>query len=238
MRNLCDDVFTYIFTFLTKGEIFILFETDKNFNRIIKNNKYIKKSYPTYEELCISINMIKWIQKRSYFQFSGLESICAVINNNIKLLLYLYSQGCPILQECYAYASKNSNIKLINWLIIYSNQFPDEKACYEAAKNNNLKLLKFLRDKRFPWDHNTLNIAASKADINTIKYIIRNNCEWSRDIYLYACENKDIKIMKYLYSQSYNDLSKPWWNLDVYNKAMSIGNIDLVRWFETKGLRQ
>jgi hypothetical protein len=237
MENICDDILIYMISFLTGGEVFILFETSKNFNRIIRNNKRIKRSFPNYSELCSSIDMIKWIQTHTYFQFSGLESVCAIINNDIELLLYLHKQNCPLPIECYRYASANSNIKLIKWLIKNCDSFPDETACFEAAKNNNLKLLKFLRDRCFPWDYNTLNIAASKGDINIVKYIIENNCDWKSEAYLHACENEDISIIKYLYSQAYNDLSKPWWDgQNIYNKAFMNGNRELVKWFESKGL--
>ncbi len=69
--------------------------------------------------------------------------------------------------------------------------------CTMAARNGNLKSLKYLYKHKFPWNYDTQRIALFYGYLNCMKYAHKHGCPWDENTCSHAIFFNDIK---------YNDL--------------------------------
>jgi hypothetical protein len=84
----------------------------------------------------------------------------------------------------------------------------DEKIfCSEVAATNKLELLKCVREeKKCEWDERTISIAASRGNLEMVKYCVANQCPISEEVCTDAASNGRFKCLKYLHEEA----NAPW----------------------------
>jgi hypothetical protein len=147
-----------------------------------------KKRLPHYDNEMIfsaaaefgDLKIIKWLYKNN-FQYD--ENIChnAAIFNHLHVLKYFIKKGISFNAVTYNYAAENGNIKILKYLNHLSTHdlsldWWDVKTCAASAEYGQLNTLKFLRKNNCPWDLHTTYNAASRNHVETLKWAIENGC--------------------------------------------------------------
>ena len=71
--------------------------------------------------------------------------------------------------------------------------------CYEVAQTNKLELLKWAREeKKCEWDEGTINAAARQGNLKMVKYCVANECPIGAFACTNAAENGHLEVLKYL----------------------------------------
>ena len=146
----------------------------------IKTLKWVVKSVPKLSK-CVceyaselnNFRILKWGVLKN-LKCGYTTSSNAAMNGNLEMLKFLFRHNCPwnelLIVEAAEYGHKN----IVEWCIENKKCKMDKYACAEAAKNNHLDMLIYLREKGFPWDVNTYISARNHPLI--FKYVLDNNC--------------------------------------------------------------
>ncbi|KAJ3250112.1 hypothetical protein HK103_004034 [Boothiomyces macroporosus] len=81
----------------------------------------------------------------------------------------------------------------------------------QAAKNGNLKNMKWLKENNCPLYIGTFREAANNGDLETMKWLKENNCPWDGWTFSVAEENGDLETMKWLKENLTYIPQKKWW---------------------------
>jgi hypothetical protein len=74
-----------------------------------------------------------------------------------------------------------------------------EQFCMRVAYTNDLALLRWVREeKECPWDWNTSGAAASKGNLEMLKYCVENGCEVHEGTCAEAAKEGHLECLKYL----------------------------------------
>jgi len=233
--ELYDDLLYTIITFLNEGETYILFETSKQFNNVIKNKKYsILKKIPTIKNILSSKTLTRWAFKKKDFKMNDNYTYHASELNNFKMLKYLYKKGFKIHKFCSLCSIENNNIKMFLW-VYKKTQAIDKNIFKYAINKKNIILIKWLiKNDYFP-TYNDINIACLVGDLNIVKILLDTGVFWNSDAYDYTCISGNLKILKYLFEISHNDLSKPWWTASCCAIAAEYNKLHILKYLKKKG---
>jgi hypothetical protein len=125
--------------------------------------------------------LLKWMDKR-HFPFDENACNMAVYNNNMRILKFLVKKNYPWNKKIYNLAAERGNIRMLQFLSNIASRdlsFPwwDEKTTLIAAKNNNFETLKWLRNKRCPWNVEVIYAALECGNIDMVNWCIDNGCK-------------------------------------------------------------
>ena len=86
--------------------------------------------------------------------------------------------------------------------------------CYEVAQTNKLELLKWAREeKKCEWDEGTINAAARQGNLKMVKYCVANECPIGAFACAFAAQNGHLEVLKYLHeeAEAASDLRTATW---------------------------
>ena len=223
----------HVLSFLHGEEYFILNETCKTMYNLLKFKNFTLK-VPSIYNIVRSINMLKWSKMHKNFKYTSKFTQLAIRRNKLRIVKYLYNDGCIFNKLSYSEAIRNNNFKIVRWLKRRRISL-STKTFSTAAESGNLKILEWLKRKKCPWDYNCLNSAIKSGNVSVIKFVIDNGCDWDIETFNYACETGNLECVKYLYSQAFNDLSKPWWNTATTAIAAKNGHLHILKFLRENG---
>ncbi len=98
--------------------------------------------------------------------------------------------------------------------------------CQKVALTNKLELLKWAREeKKFEWDHLTINAAAFKGNLEMVKYYVANECPIDEYACACAAENGHLECLKYLREEV-----KAPWDSATANCAAANGHLHILEY--------
>lgn len=156
--------------------IFHIFSYIPEFQGIMKlTNKYffqliIKKGY-SRKSLVSSISIVAWAVK--YFLIS---------RNTVPY-----------------YSVKYGYLEVLKYMLEKYHYLKDETLCPLAAKNGHLDCLKYLHNKKYPWDGKTCAYASLNGHLNCLEYAHENGCEWYENTCSNAIMNGHLNCLMYAY---------------------------------------
>jgi len=222
-----------VFSFVSNGEIFILYETCKYFKNII-NYFEIKKESPFIYDVLKNFKMIHWAESHSSFYYPDDALQFAIKRNNINIVKYVYEKN-PNSNDsfCYIEAIQNNNFNIIKWL--RKQNFELSECVFSAASQYaDFKIIKWLKKKECPFDSYSVNCAAYKGRLRILKFLINNGCDWENVAFNYACKSGNLDCVKFLHKEARNDLSKPWWDMSVTTTAAEFGHLHILKFLRYK----
>ena len=90
--------------------------------------------------------------------------------------------------------------------------------CREVAQTNKLELLKWIREeKKCPWNHLTIDAAASLGNLEMVKYCVANDCPIDEVACARAARYGHLECLKYLHEE----VKAPW---DSYTASWAAQN--------------
>jgi hypothetical protein len=79
--------------------------------------------------------------------------------------------------------------------------------CFRVAQTNKLELLKWIREeKECEWDEGTINAAARRGNLETVKYCVANECPIDEMACAWAADGGHLEVLKYLREE----VKAPW----------------------------
>jgi hypothetical protein len=128
-----------------------------------------------------NIELIKWMDRRN-FPFNVNACHMAAYYNHIDVLKFLIRKGYPWDKRIYNYAAEKGNIRILLFIMNIAGRdlsmpWWDIKTSIIAAKNNQFNTLKWLRNKRCPWNVDVIYGALECGNIEMVNWCVENGCE-------------------------------------------------------------
>ena len=98
--------------------------------------------------------------------------------------------------------------------------------CRQVARTNKLELLKWAREeKECEWDELTIYMAASRGNLEMVKYCVANECPIDENACAYAAENGHLEVLKYLHEEA-----KAPWDSSTASWAAANGHLHILEY--------
>lgn len=230
---LYDDLLYIVLKFLNKGEIYILFETSKQFNNIIKKYSILKK-HPNTKNILSSKNLLRWALKKKDFKITNEYTYYASKLNKFKMLKYLHKKGFQIHNYCSVFSIMNNNMKMFFWIYKKTETFDHAVLTY-AIRTKNITFIKWLIKNDCLPTCEDINIACLIGNLDIVKILINTGVYWDSNVYYYSCMGGRLCVLKYLFKLAHNDLSKPWWTAACCATAAEYNHLHILKYLRKNG---
>ena len=178
---------------------------------------------------------------------------------NVKVIQYLYENNCPYDTDIVANAAgRNPNLDVLKWLRecgfpwspqlcsvaaswgrfdilkwAIDNGCPvDDKICASAAggvERSQLKILKWLRERGYPWHIFTCKYAAMHGYMDVVKWARENGCPWDAGTCAGAASHGNLANLQWLREQGCD------WDDWTCCEAARLGNLEVLVWAHENG---
>lgn len=220
---------------------------------IIENNyKYFGNIWEDAAQ-CGSFEIFKWLIQNNdsmYEQsrFDGVVSSYAASHDNFEMLKWLHQNGWDLDPMVCAYAARNGNQEMLEWAINNGCDVNENVYAYAAIgvvnrsleidiphygnelkpliqhSSNQLNIIKWLHNKRYPWDHYLCTNAAKYGRFEILKWAQEHGCGWNEDTFEAAARYGDLTMLKWM-----KESGCPY-DERVCTAAAIIGNLVMLKW--------
>jgi len=240
-QNIPLDVWRHIFSLKLKDDPLFIFEftkeiiilgeymKDKNEIREMVKNAIIRNfelTKVTFFDYCLKNNKEHILSSKIF-----LDNI-NVLNSIDDCLLFIRHITWFTLNnyDFIKYIIIENNTILVEWLIIKKKDININLSfCNYAARNNNLKMLKFLREKNnpCPWSEWCVYEAVRYNNFEMLRFLREGNdpCPWDRNCCQQAILNNNLEILKFM--REGNDPCP--WHEDCAPSAVKNNNLEMLR---------
>lgn len=154
------------------------------------------------------------------------EETCqlAAHSSRLDILKWAHENGCPWDVYTFSNAAESGSFEMLEYLL--EQKCPsDTMACQMAA---NLDVLKWLRERKFPWDEGTCAELARKGDLVALEWAYENGCPpfWACE---YAARDGKLESIKWARFKGFP------WNEDTCLEAASHGHLHVLKWARGNG---
>ena len=211
----CDDIcLTHILPRLNQTDIKFLYEVNKETRALVKRSSRagdLKETFKVEEMSSISTLEVAWENKSSWTSWWYESYFCyrVALTNKLELLTWAREEKkCKWAREekkckwdhmTINAAARQGNLKMVKYCV--ANECPiDTGACAHAALHGHLEVLKYSREEaKAPWAEGTASLAAANGHLHILEYLVeRKYYEYTA----YACEraaaNGQLDCLKYL----------------------------------------
>jgi hypothetical protein len=111
----------------------------------------------------------------------------AVKSGSVECLKFLLDKGCSLPQTLLNTAASNGDLNMLKYLVensVTTDDDMDSSTLIAAVKSGSVECVEFLSDKGCPLPQTLLDVAASNANLNMLKYLVEKfvttDDDWSR----------------------------------------------------------
>jgi hypothetical protein len=97
-----------------------------------------------------------------------------------------------------------------------------------ATLYGNIKLMKWLKENRCPWNYCTFSFATQHGNLENMKWLLDIKCSLDSSIFYYAAGHGNLENMKWLKANGC-----PWDNW-TFSWAAEYGNLDNMKWLKKR----
>ena len=159
------------------------------------------------------IEVLKWMKSQGC-EWNERIGAGAAKKGHLETLKFLRSDGCSFNEDIFFNAIQSGNFDMVEYCVnndpsseysfyeyaiakfddpipviklFQKKQYPsNSSACAQAAREGDLRLLRWLRFQGYPWDEKTCTAAVRNDDLDILKYAHENGCEWTKETYAYC----------------------------------------------------
>ena len=130
----------------------------------------------------------------------------AVLHDNLSMLQWLRSEGCPWDERCMASAAGAGNLRLLQWMRAQKPPCPwGVSVSAAAARQPDLCILQWLRGQRrpCPMDPACARHAARRGDLQMLQWLRLQGqpCSWNGSLYYDAAASGSHDTLKWIHAQ-------------------------------------
>lgn len=209
LENVFGDILDTILGHLTDRRILPLHMTSKKMYSFTQ--KKIRRSEGFYLDFAIqavvdkNFKLFEWAYSMKCPINS--EIICYLAETKVfSILKRIVSVGFKINEKMLGFIARTCDPELLEWLKVNDHILPEKNAMFsidlcdlaftQAVNNENIGVLKWLRQNAYLWNTHTSRQAAIAGNIPALKWVIENGCPTCPSIYAHIPE--DISLLTYL----------------------------------------
>lgn len=147
------------------------------------------------------------------------KEVCKDFYNVIKNF-YIKKYRCP------DYVHVTKNIKLLKWAKTHKNFKYSSTVAKFATRNNNIKILRYLKQNQCKFDWECLYEAVQNENYIILKWLLKNKIKIIDFVFFTAAGVGNLKIIKYLHKK----MRKRIYPEGALNYALKNNNINVVKW--------
>jgi hypothetical protein len=160
------------------------------------------------------VDTLEWARQKSLIKHTPKTFRGAAQGGHLGMLTRLKSCGCPWDESAFEAAAEGGHLHVLEQLYIWNDRkIANEQACVAAASRGHLGILKWLRERRCPWDKWTPLEAARYGHLETLQYVLdcpgddALNVVWSNQVVLgdlvvecfhYALRNGFFEVLRWI----------------------------------------
>jgi len=95
------------------------------------------------------------------------------------------------------YAAKNGQLKVLKWLREQDAEW-DETICRDAAKHGHFELLKWAYENGCPWNKDVTMFSSQSNQTEIVKWLIENGCPYDEWVGIFAAQNGNVELLMWL----------------------------------------
>ncbi len=156
--------------------------------------------------------------------YDGIEEIVEKGCSVDVLQLVLYSGFAYDEETIFEKAAYGGNLDVLKWL--YERKFPfNEQVFASCAEKGHLEIMKWLKDNEFPYDEDVFASAAFSGSKECLEWLFENGFPYDADTFKYAVLNGNRENMEWLLKREF-----PINVDDVFRYAIRNGDLDNFLW--------
>ncbi len=150
-----------------------------------------------------------------------------------KVAEWLCSRGAVVYPTLLCSAMRNFDSQFFQWIINHMSHWPDVYTMMTlftlATEHPGTEKLELLQKSKFAFDEQTFIEAATRSDLDTLRWLHAQGCPWSECTYSMLASRGDIKMLEWA-----REKGCPW-NSDTYVHAASKGHMHVIDWAYSNG---
>ena len=185
----------------------------------------------------------------------------AILNNQFEVVKWLHSQGYLFTETCCALAARKGDLDLLKWLrergcpwgaltlleaagggYLAVLRYAMENGCFSssdiatqlmtrAMESGNLDMLKYLKEKGYPWPSGFYEKAAARGYLDILKWLHQNGCPCpTTPASFAAATNGHLSVLLWLYTEHGMKL-----NTGHFEAAAEGGHVEVLTWLKENG---
>ena len=131
--------------------------------------------------------------------------------------------------EAAGLAIKGGHISIVKYLIEKDNRLNTNYLLNEAARRGQLEILKYLRQKRFPWDESIYYNSIKEKQMSILQYAFENGCPSTTNLCYLAASFGNLEALSYFHEHNVS------WGEDVCEIAAEKGYLNILQYAHTHG---
>jgi len=158
-------------------------------------NRYVRRLIA-----CRRLSLLRWAHATGGFALPDDACNKASAANDLPMLQWLRSVGCPWGPDACINATIHGNLDMLRW--IRANDGPWASAlCSLAAKYGHMHILEWaaLQDC-CTWDTSTCAYAAWRGDLIMLEWLRQRGCPWNADTCALAAERGHLAVLQWAYN--------------------------------------
>ena len=129
-------------------------------------------------------------------------------------------------------------VEAVRWLMSQGEEWenvlvdPSERryaVCEKAARDGQLEVLKWARDRGCDWNSATCAWAAGMGHLEVLQWARENGCEWDKDTCTYAAKGGHLEVLQWARENGCE------WDEETCAKAAKGGHLDVLKWARENG---
>jgi hypothetical protein len=175
---------------------------------------------------------LKWLHEQGWRWGEDVFTNCVKNGFGIDVLRWLIEKECRWDDNTYCAAAQKGNLEILN--LLYSHEevkednYYHKHICDSAAKGGHLHVIKWARERGFPWSEKTFHKAMMSKDGALLRWLYENGFPLSEEILCLGAVLLDSKTVQWMYEAGCPG------NAMICAGAAKSGKLDLLQFLREK----
>jgi len=181
---------------------------------------------------------LRWLRERRAPWQPTVVAACAARGDHPHVLEWAFAHGCALDASTLMHALRygSSEMRVAQWW--HQRVAPastwSTRACSNAARSGNIRLLEWLRARGTPWDETTAHVAAERMGLGAFRWIVADNgCPYTPTLAAFhAARGGKVQVLEYICANAAPPIDN---NMMWMTAAARRGHVHVLQWAEAHG---